>query len=318
MRKSSRNTMRLFLLIALLLSLSLTTVVAFAQETTPVGETDENAAAESEAAEVGGDANVEGQAVEGEGDPGEGGEVGAAEEGRNPLTPLGINTGFLLAQILNFLLIFALLYFLLWPRLANMLDSRAVKIQQGLEDAARAANERRNAEAEAEKILAAARADAARVVEEARGRGEEVARSVESTARAEADAIRTEARARATEERDRQLADVRTQVAAISVALAQRLIGESLDQSRQQALITDFFAKVPAEARSLAGQSVEVVSALPLSDAEKQQIQNQIGASNVTFNVDPGILGGLVLRTEQRVVDGSVRSNLNNLAARLR
>jgi F-type H+-transporting ATPase subunit b len=156
------------------------------------------------------------------------------------------------------------------------------------------------------------------VVEEARARGEEVARGVESTARSEAETIRTDARARATEERDRQLADVRTQVAAISVALAQRLIGDSLDEKRQQALINDFFAKVPADARALAGQSVEVVSALPLSDAEKQQVQNQIGATNVTYSVDPGILGGLVLRTDQRVVDGSVRSNLNNLAGRLR
>ncbi|MBN8638662.1 MAG: F0F1 ATP synthase subunit delta, partial [Anaerolineae bacterium] len=74
----------------------------------------------------------------------------------------------------------------------------------------------------------------------------------------------------------------------------------------------------PADARSLAGQGVEVVSALPLSDAEKQQVQSQIGATNVTYSVDPGILGGLVLRTDQRVVDGSVRSNLNNLAGRLR
>lgn len=297
MRKSSSNIIRLFLLAVLLLSLSLTAVAAFAQESTPAAEGE--AGHETEAA------------VEGE-------EAAPAEEGRNPLTPLGINTGFLLAQIINFLLIFALLTSFIWRPLSNMLDSRAAKIQAGLEDAAKAANERRNAEAEAEKILSAARADAARVIEEARGRGEEVARGVETTARAEAEAIRNEARARATEERDRQLADVRTQVAAISVALAQRLIGDSLDEKRQQALINDFFAKVPADAKTLTGQNVEVISALPLSDSEKQSIQNQIGASNVSYSVDPGILGGLVLRTDQRVVDGSVRSNLNNLASRLR
>jgi F0F1-type ATP synthase delta subunit len=38
----------------------------------------------------------------------------------------------------------------------------------------------------------------------------------------------------------------------------------------------------------------------------------------VSFTVDPNILGGLVLRSEGQVVDGSVRSNLNELAGRLR
>ncbi len=307
MQKSSRNIMRLFLLFVLVMSMSFTAITAFAQEGTPAGE-ESGAAAESEAQEVGGDAEGE-QAVEGE---------AAVEQDSNPLTPLGINTGFLLAQIVNFVLIFLLLSSFLWRPLSNMLDSRATKIQKGLEDSAKAASERRNAEAEAEKILGAARADAARVVEEARARGEEVARSVEAAARTEADAIRAEGRTRSTEERDRQLADVRTQVAAISVALAQRLIGESIDQNRQQTLINDFFAKVPAGVSALTGQNVEVVSALPLTDAEKQQVQKETGATAVTYTVDPNILGGLVLRTEQRVVDGSVRSNLDNLASRLR
>ncbi len=292
-----RSTLlRLMMVLALALSMAIT-VVAYAQEATPEPTTAEAAAGEGEAVVA---------------------EAAPVEASTNPLTPLGINVGFLLAQLLNFGLLFGLLGWFLWNPLMNMLDNRAVKIQKGLEDAAKAANERRNAEAEAEKILAAARADAARVVEEARARGEEVARGVETTARSEAETIRTDARARATEERDRQLADVRTQVAAISVALAQRLIGESIDEKRQQALINDFFAKVPADARALAGQSVEVVSALPLNDAEKQQIQSQIGATEISYSVDPGILGGLVLRTQQRVVDGSVRSNLETLAGRLR
>ena len=306
-----RSTLLRLLMVVMLVASMAFTIAAYAQEETPAAEGETTAEQASEPA-----AEAEAQEVGGE----EAGQEGVTEEAEavNPLTPLGINMGFLLAQMLNFLLLFGLLSVVLWRPLMNMLDNRAIKIQKGLEDAAKAASERRNAEAEAEKILSAARADAARVVEEARSRGEEVARGVEAEARSEAEAIRTDARARATEERDRQLADVRTQVAAISVALAQRLIGDSLDAKRQQALIDDFFAKVPADARSLAGQNVEVVSALPLTDAEKAQIQSQTGAASTTYSVDPNILGGLVLRTDQRVVDGSVRSNLNNLAARLR
>src|SRR5262249_39623064 len=161
-------------------------------------------------------------------------------------------------------------------------------------------------------IKADARAESAKVIEDARARAEEVGRQVEADARTEAESIRAEARARGEEERDRQLADLRSQVVSIAVAMSQRLIGATLDEQRQQALVSDFFAKVPADARSLTGH-VEVVSAMPLSDQEQASVKQQVGASDVSFSVDPSILGGLVLRSEDHVVDGSVRSNLNEL-----
>ncbi len=230
---------------------------------------------------------------------------------------LGINLGYFLVQVIAFIVIYVLLSRFLYDPLTNVLRNRRTRIEKALEDSAVAANARRNAEAEAEKLLANARADAARIIEEARGRGEELARSIQTEADTTAEGIRTEARARANEERDRQLADLRGQVVSIAVAMSQRLIGATLDEKRQQALVSDFFAKVPAEARSLSGP-IEVVSAMPLSDAEQATVKKQVGADDITFMVDPGILGGLVLRSEDHVVDGSVRSNLSELAGRLR
>ena len=240
----------------------------------------------------------------------------AAEEGGSPLDALGINQGFLIAQCFNFGIIFALLTVFLWRPIINMLDARSAKIAKGLEDAAAAANARLNAEAEAEKIKAQARAEVQQSIEESRGRGEELAKTIEAEARTEAENIRAQARAAAVEERDQQLAGLRSQVAAISIAVAQRLIGESLDEKRQQALINDFFSKVPADAKSLSGE-IEVVSAMPLSDAEKARVQQEIGAANVEFVVDPGILGGLIIRSDDRVVDGSVRSGLSDISQRM-
>jgi len=315
MIKQSRIS-RLLLLVAVLASLMLVQVVAAQDATTvPAGETtvdDTNeagnegvAAEEAEAQEVAGEEQgVEGAAAE-------------AEESTNPLVPLGINSGFLIAQIINFSLIALLLGGLGWRPLVNMLDSRSAKIQKGLEDAAAAANARRNAEAEAEKIQSQARAEAARAVEEARGRGEEVARSVESEARSEAERIRAEARARANDERDRQLADLRGQVAAISVAVAERLIGESLDATRQQAIISDFFTRLPSGVRELSGD-VEIISAMPLTAEEQTRVAGELGSATVTYSVDPEILGGLVVRSQDRVIDGSVRSGLTEIAGRMR
>ncbi len=282
---------RIFLLVVLVGAMAFSTAVAFAQE----GEA--TPAAEGEVAA----------------------EEGAVEEaaGGSPLTPLGINTGFLLAQIINFGIIFLLLAFGLWRPMTNMLDNRAATIQKGLEDAAAAANARRNAEAEADQIKANARAEVARILEDARQRGESMLKEETGRAGADAERIRTEARTAGEAERNQQLGEMRSQVAAIGIAVAERLIGESIDKKRQQALINDFFAKVPADARSMGGD-VEVVSAMPLTADEESRVRSEVGAQNVTFRVDPSILGGLIIRSADRVVDGSVRSSLTDLSSRIR
>ena len=229
---------------------------------------------------------------------------------------LGINLGYLLIQIIAFVVIYVLLTRFVFDPLIAVLRDRRTRIQRGLEDAEKAANARMNAEAEAEKVLQQARNEAQGLIEEARGRGEEVAQQVEQDARAEAENIRSEARQAAQAERDVQLAGLRGQVAAISIAVAQQLIGASLNETQQQALIDDFFAKVPEAAASLSGE-VTVVSAMPLDAAEQEKVQQQIGADGVSFDVDPSILGGLIVRAADRVVDGSVRSGLDEMSLRL-
>lgn len=239
----------------------------------------------------------------------------AAESGGGPLDALGINVGFLLSQMLNFIIILFVLSFFVWGPMTNSLDQRSAKIAQGLEDAAKAAEARRNAEVEADKILAQARTEANQVIEEARGRGEDQAKAIQNEARTESDKIREEARANARGEIEAELAGLRGQVSTISIAVAQRLLGEALDAKKQQALIDDFFSKVPADAKSLTG-SVEVVSAMPLSEAEQAKVKSEIGG-DVTFSVNPNILGGLVVRAGDRVIDGSVRRDLNEIAGRI-
>lgn len=233
-----------------------------------------------------------------------------------PLDKLGINFGFMLSQFIHFILLFTLLTIFLWRPMTNMLDARAAKIEKGLEDAAKAANALKNAESEAEKVLANARAEANKIIEEARSRGDEVAKAIETEARNNAEKIRAEGRAQIEAERNVELSALRGQVANISIAVAQRLIGQALDEKRQKDLINDFFSKVPADAKNMSGD-VEVISAMPLDNAEQSRVKKEIGNDNVTFRVDPSILGGLIIRSGERVVDGSVRRDLNALAARL-
>ena len=69
-------------------------------------------------------------------------------------------------------------------------------------------------------------------------------------------------------------------------------------------------------------QRVQVVSARPLDDAALGRVREKI-ASAFSFDpivenvTDPKLLGGLVIRVNNKVYDGSLRSRLNQLAKRM-
>ncbi len=241
---------------------------------------------------------------------------------------LGINLGYLLVQIFNFGIMFVVLKEWAYKPILKMLEDRRETINKGLEDARVAAEARANAEKEAEKIIAEAQAKASEIVREATARAEQAAKDVRAAAEAEAAKAREAALAEVEAERNRILADIRGQVAALAVAAAQKLVGEALDEKRQHALLQEFFAGVKdgrvviLGEEALKGVEAEVVSALPLTDEEKELVQKDVlaktGAEKVTFRVDPSILGGLVIRVGDQVIDGSVAGQLNELRQSLR
>jgi F-type H+-transporting ATPase subunit b len=240
------------------------------------------------------------------------------------LEGLGINLGTFVLQILSFTIVLVVLRKWVYTPILNALEKRQASIAQGLEDARVAAEARSNAEKEAAKIIADSQAQAAQIVREATERAELAGREVKAAVEVEAARAREAAMAEAQVERDRILGDMRGQVAALAMAAAQKLIGETLDEKRQHGLIDEFFSGVKAgkvivlEGASLSGASAEVTSALPLTPAEmetvKKDILSKVGSqATVTFRVDPSILGGLIIRVGGKVLDASVSSQLETL-----
>jgi len=226
---------------------------------------------------------------------------------------LGINFGYIFMQVILFAILFLVLRGYLYNPITKVLEERKAKIAKGLEDARQAAIARDNADAEARKILDEARAEAAKIRQDAAGQAEEQAKAILAKANEDARSIVAAAQEEAEAERNRILAEIRSQVAAIAVAAANKLVGASLDESRQRALIDDFFAQVPASAQGLSGDTAVVTSALPLTEAEQAKAKEVLGVSSVEFVVDPSIMGGLVIRVGDQVVDDSVASQMGAL-----
>lgn len=234
----------------------------------------------------------------------------------SPLENLGINPGFLLIQVIAFIVLYVLMTRFIFSPLVNMLNERRNRIAKGLEDAAAAARARENAEAQAENILAQARAEAQKVIDEARGRGDDVAATIEQDARQIAAKIQYDAQTEAVATRNAELGNLREQVLNISVAVASRILDETITKTKQKALVNSFIADLPDGAKGIGG-SVGVVSAMPLTVAEQKKIGGEIGAEEVEYSVDPEILGGLIVRWSGGMVDGSMRSQLSGLSRSL-
>ena len=243
------------------------------------------------------------------------------------LNNLGINPIYLLSQILTFAVLAFLLVKFLYNPILDMLEKRKEVIAKGLEDARAAGEARARADEEVAKIIDEARKKAQQVVAEASTSAEQVSVNIEAQAEEQRKKILAQAQEDARLERDQVLSEMRGQVGALAVAAAQKIIGETLDEKRQLALVHEFFSgiqegKVAVLDAKLAGKAAVVTSALPLDEAERATYQSTLNAQlgtdvEVLFKTDPAILGGVIVQVGDQVVDDSVAGKLGVLKSQL-
>ena len=113
----------------------------------------------------------------------------------------------------------------------------------------------------------------------------------------------------------------RVDPAAVAQALAESLQATLRDQGAEDQfdeVVSIFFDLV----RGTGPRDAEVTSALPLDPAQQatilQQLRGKYGpALDVKFTVDESILGGLIVRVGDRVLDTSVRNRLTEVQQRM-
>ena len=159
--------------------------------------------------------------------------------------PLGINLRYLLAQLLNLVILFVVLYVFVFKRFLAMLDERSTRIKKGLEDAEIA--DKRAAEAEEayrEKIEQAEREKRA-ILSEAAREAEKLREDVLTKAREEARQIVAQERENFEVERQQAAAELRRQMMDLVVLATRKVVEETMvDEARQRRLISEFLAEV--------------------------------------------------------------------------
>lgn len=232
------------------------------------------------------------------------------------LDALGINVGLLVAYVINLVLMLVLLRAFAYKPILNMLEQRRERIAEGVNNARRAEEALASAETDRQAMLDEARAEGQRITAEARTRAQEAGEQIEAEAREEARRIIEQARKDAETEKELALADMRSQIVSLSMAAANQLIQVGLDEDRQRQIVDDFFTAVPPEARALTAP-LEVVTAVPLTDAEQQKARQALATESVTFVTTPAILGGVIVRGQGEQIDTSYRTQLTAMREQL-
>ena len=146
---------------------------------------------------------------------------------------LGINGPFLLAQIVNFLVIMTLLRMFLYQPVLNMLEERKEKIRESLAAADHARAEAATRSAEQDKIIADARRQGQEIIRQAEERARLRENQILAEAREAANALKERAASESEYERQQALSSLREEVAQLSLSIARKAIGEELKLNRR-------------------------------------------------------------------------------------
>ena len=162
----------------------------------------------------------------------------AAEEKINPLIP---HTAELIVGAIAFTLLFLTLRKFVTPMFEKAFTERTNAIQGGIERAEKAQLEAQRALAQYTEQLAKAQAEAQVLREDARVQGAAIIEDLRTKAQEEAARITATAHASIEAERQQAITSLRTEVGALAVELASKIVGESLDDAARQSRVVDRF-----------------------------------------------------------------------------
>ncbi|MFV9672757.1 MAG: F0F1 ATP synthase subunit B [Acidimicrobiia bacterium] len=144
-------------------------------------------------------------------------------------------------ELIAGLIAFVIVFFFVWkwavPALNKTLEARQAAIRADYEAAEASKVEAQSLLDDYQEQLAGANDEAAGIVDEARTAGDQVKADIVARAETEAEQIKVRAHGEIAGERERVSGELRRQVADLSIGVAEKVVGDSLDDDRQRELV---------------------------------------------------------------------------------
>jgi len=149
-------------------------------------------------------------------------------------------------ELIAGIIAFGIVFFFIWkwalPAINKSLEARRDAITGQLQEAEAAKSEAQGLLSDYQQQVAGAKDEANRILDEARQSAETVRTEMIAKAESDAEEIRTKAKRDADAEMRKAQGALRGEVATLSMDVAEKVIGESLDRDAQSALVDRFIA----------------------------------------------------------------------------
>jgi len=158
---------------------------------------------------------------------------------------IGIDWQVLLAQFVNFAILFGLLSVLLYKPMRRMLDERSNKIKESMEQAEQIKEQMTKSEEQVKLQLDTARREGQEILAQAAQMGERLKEEAKGEARQEAEVIVARARTEIERERDQAIDEVKREFVDLAIRAAEKVVNESLDREKHRRLIEEVLEQAP-------------------------------------------------------------------------
>ena len=150
---------------------------------------------------------------------------------------LGISLPTLLAQIAAFVILLVILYIFAYKPVLKMLDERARKIKESIDEVQKVKDQASQTEEEFKKKMESASKEGQEVISKAMRTGEEARKRAQEEAKQEAQALVEKARVEIQRERSETIGELRQEFADLTIVAAEKVIGKSLDKETHRQII---------------------------------------------------------------------------------
>jgi F-type H+-transporting ATPase subunit b len=147
--------------------------------------------------------------------------------------------GLFVVQTILLLALILLMVKFAWKPILNSLNEREEGISSALDAAENARKEMQNLQADNDKLLKEARAEREAMLKEAREIKDKLISDSKEQAKIEGDKIVLQAQAAIESEKKAAMADIKNQVAELSVAIAEKVIKQELSNKDKQLKLVD-------------------------------------------------------------------------------
>lgn len=239
---------------------------------------------------------------------------------------LDINLSTILLQMANFFLLVFILYRFLFKPLQEMMRKRAEETMRALDNARLAQEEANKVQQEYEEKTNNINAEIAARKNEARIVIEQNRQQMLHEVQTEIEQIRSQTESTLKKMQMEAIHDHKNEIGSLVSEFTKNMLSDLMNPNLQETYQEQFLSKLKREdltsfmKETKPGRTVfiKVILAVPPSEIYQQRLEAILHQAttqvlNLSFEVDPKLIAGGILRFENELIDGSLQGQINRL-----